>query len=48
MGELQNLPNIGKKLERQLHEVGITSPEELSRVGSRQAWLRILALDPSA
>jgi len=48
MGELQRLPNIGKELERQLYEAGITSPEELRRIGSRAAWLRIFALDPSA
>ncbi|NLF79738.1 MAG: TfoX/Sxy family protein [Clostridia bacterium] len=48
MGELQRLPNIGKELERQLYEVGITSPEELRRIGSRDAWLRIFAQDPSA
>ena len=48
MEELQSLPNIGRKLERQLHEAGIGTVEELKRVGSREAWLRILAFDPSA
>ena len=48
MGELSNLPNIANKLEAQLTEVGITTFEELKRVGSREAWLRILAQDPSA
>ncbi|MGS0765374.1 TfoX/Sxy family protein [Syntrophomonas curvata] len=48
MGELQSLPNIGRELERQLHEAGIDTVEELKQVGSREAWLRILAFDPSA
>jgi len=48
MGELQSLPNIGEKLERQLHKAGIDTIEELKRTGSREAWLRILAFDPSA
>ena len=48
MGELQTLPNIGAELERQLHEAGIDTVAALQRVGSKEAWLRILAFDPSA
>jgi len=48
MGDLSRLPNIGAKLEKQLADVGITTEEELKRVGSREAWLRILQTDPSA
>ena len=48
MGELTKLPNIAGKMEAQLADVGITTEEELRRVGSREAWLRILARDPSA
>ena len=48
MGELTKLPNIAAKLEGQLAAVGITTEEELRRVGSREAWLRILTRDPSA
>ena len=48
MGELTALPNIGAKLEQQLTQVGIPSVERLKQVGSRDAWLRILAVDPSA
>ena len=48
MGELTTLPNIAAKLEAQLADVGITTIEELKRAGSREAWLRILARDPSA
>jgi len=48
MGELTNLPNIATKLEKQLNDVGITTIDQLKEVGSREAWLRILARDPSA
>lgn len=48
MGNLSELPNIGAELEKQLCDAGITTAEELRRVGSRQAWLRILQRDPSA
>lgn len=48
MGELSKLPNIGKTLEEQLMEVGINTPDELERVGSKEAWLRILTIDDSA
>ena len=48
MGELTKLPNIGKKLESQLADIGITTVDQLKEVGSREAWLRILARDPSA
>ncbi|MCL1953050.1 MAG: TfoX/Sxy family protein [Oscillospiraceae bacterium] len=48
MGELAKLPNIAAKLEAQLADAGITTVRELKRVGSREAWLRILARDPSA
>ena len=48
MGELKSLPNIADKLEAQLHEVGIDSIEALKQTGSREAWLRIASMDPSA
>ncbi|MGF7142268.1 DNA transformation protein [Anaerotaenia torta] len=48
MGELSKLPNIAAKLEAQLADAGIATEEELRAVGSREAWLRILAQDPSA
>ena len=48
MGELTTLPNIAVKLEAQLADAGITTIEELRRMSSREAWLRILARDPSA
>lgn len=48
MGKLAELPNIGKVVEQQLNEVGITTYEQLKEAGSKQAWLKIKALDPSA
>ena len=48
MGELQRLPNIAEKLEAQLTEVGVTTIDALKSTGSREAWLRIAAIDPSA
>ena len=48
MGELAKLPNMGKILEAQLEAVGIATPEALRETGSRAAWLRIRAADPSA
>ncbi len=48
MGELSQLPNIAEKLESQLNEAGITTVDQLKAIGSREAWLRILAADPSA
>jgi DNA transformation protein len=48
MGELKTLPNIADKLEGQLHEVGIDSIDALKQTGSREAWLRIASIDPSA
>ena len=48
MGELKKLPNIADKLEAQLIEVGIPSVDALKQAGSREAWMQIAAIDPSA
>jgi len=48
MGELEKLPNIGKVVEGQLNEVGITTLEQLKELGNRQAWLKIKSIDDSA
>ena len=48
MGELSKQPNIGAVVEEQLNQVGSTTLEELMEAGSRQAWLRFLAIDSSA
>ncbi len=48
MGELSQLPNIGTVVESQLIQVGITSLNELKKIGSKQAWLMIRTIDESA
>lgn len=48
MGELSELPNIGKVLEEQLNDVGINTIDELIDIGSREAWLKIREVDESA
>lgn len=48
MGELANLPNIGKEVERQLNQVGINTFEDLKLIGTEQAWLKIQEIDESA
>ena len=48
MGELKKLPNIAEKLEAQLIEVGVPTIDALKKTGSREAWLRIASIDPSA
>lgn len=48
MGELTKLPNIGKEIEKQLNDVGISSYEELKSCGAEQAWLKIQEIDESA
>ena len=45
---LTNYPNIGSFLAQQLEQVGITSISYLKELGSKQAWLRIKAIDDSA
>lgn len=48
MGELSRCLNIGEVVEKQLNEVGISTYEELKRIGSKNAWLRIKEIDDSA
>jgi len=48
MGELSILPNIGKVVEEQLNTVGIETFAELKELGSKNAWLKIKAIDDSA
>ncbi|HEX3075420.1 MAG TPA: TfoX/Sxy family protein [Lachnospiraceae bacterium] len=48
MGELSQLINIGKEVEKQLNQVGINTYEELKEIGSKQAWLKIKSIDDSA
>jgi DNA transformation protein len=46
--DLTSLPNIGKEMKKQLYAVGIQTPEDLAAIGSKEAWLMIRAMDPSA
>lgn len=48
MGELSKLIGIGKVMEEQLNQAGITTEEQLQKTGSRQAWLKIREIDESA
>ena len=48
MEKLSQMPNIGPVLEEQLMRVGIGTPEQLIKIGSRAAWLRIKQIDASA
>ena len=48
MGELSKLPNIGKEIERQLNEVGITTYDQLKLLGTEKSWLKIQQIDESA
>ncbi|MEG0176729.1 TfoX/Sxy family protein [Anaerorhabdus sp.] len=48
MSELSKIINIGKVLEQQLNEVGIPTQEDLIKIGSREAWVRIKKIDSSA
>jgi TfoX C-terminal domain. len=48
MAKLSDLPNIGPEVEKQLNQVGIESIQQLSEIGSEQAWLKIKAIDDSA
>lgn len=48
MGEFINLINIGKSIDEQLEQVGITTYEQLKKIGSKESWLKIKAIDASA
>ncbi len=48
MSVLSDLPNVGKVLEQNLIVAGITTPEQLREVGTKEAFLRIRAYDPGA
>lgn len=48
MGKLSDLPNISRVTESKLIEAGINSPEQLIEMGSKDAFIRIRANDPTA
>ena len=46
MSELTSLRNIGKELDKKLKAVGITTAEELKKIGSEEAFVRLKVRDP--
>ncbi|WMW22861.1 TfoX/Sxy family protein [Methanolobus mangrovi] len=48
MGDLVKLPNIGKKIEEQLEQVGVETPAELAKLGSRKVFERIMTIDETS
>lgn len=48
MGSLSKLPNIGIVLEKKLIGIGIKTPEELKRLGSKDAFIKIKIIDNTA
>lgn len=47
MAELTSLKNIGEKIEKRLKAVDISTAEELKKVGSKEAFIRLKSQDPS-
>ena len=41
MAELTSMRNIGKEMEKKLNSIGVFSSEELTRVGSKEAFIRL-------
>jgi len=46
--ELTEMPNIGKEASKKLISVGIDTPEKLIELGSKEAFIRIKAIDNTA
>jgi len=46
MAELSSLRNIGKEIEKKLRFVGIETAEELKKVGSKEAFMRLKSQYP--
>lgn len=44
--ELTEMKNIGVEMKRKLNQVGINSAEELSEVGSKEAFVRLKVAYP--
>jgi len=45
---LDEMPNIGKVVSKKLISVGIDTPEKLRELGSKEAFIRLRAIDDSA
>jgi len=41
MAELTSLRNIGKEMDKKLKAIGITTAEELSKTGSKEAYIKL-------
>lgn len=48
MSKLNSMPNIGKTLENKLNSIGINSGEELVKIGSKEAFIKIRANDTTS
>lgn len=48
MKKLSEMPNIGTVLEKLLRDVEIETPEKLKDMGSKEAFVRIKAIDNTA
>ncbi len=48
MGELAKCKNIGKAVEYQLNQAGISTVAQLKEIGAEHAWLKIQNFDSSA
>jgi DNA transformation protein len=48
LSELEKMPNIGKVAASLLTEAGIDTPDKLVKAGSKEAFLRIREIDPTA
>lgn len=48
MSKLLELPNVGKVLDERLNQIGIYTYEELSAMGSKQAFIKIRECDAGA
>ena len=48
MGNLSSLPNVGKVLEANLNSIGIYTPEQLVKMGSKDAFAHIRLIDSGA
>ena len=46
MADLISLRNIGRNIEKRLKAVDISTAEELKRVGSKEAFIRLKSHDP--
>jgi len=45
LAKLSEMPNIGKVMEKRLAAVDVQSPQDLIRVGSKEAFARLWSLE---